>query len=71
MANRIAGHDSLCPIIDGRGVKPFHRLWIASGRVLGHIHHLKAQRPCIAHCLFGGAQQKVVGPILGIAADGA
>src|SRR5947207_15613533 len=71
MPHRIADHNRGGAMTDGRGVETFNCLGIAARGVFGYVHHLKTQRPGEAHRFFGRAEKKIVGPILGIASDGA
>ncbi len=67
----VADHDGLGAAGDGGAVHALDSLGIAAGRVLGHVHHIEAERDSVLYGAFRGAQQEVIGPILGIAPDGA
>src|SRR6476660_6916863 len=59
------------PAVDRCRIKTLDRFRIAARGVLGDIHHLETERNCVAHSAVGSSQEEIVGPALGIAADGA
>src|SRR5262249_38911502 len=69
MATGIANHNRASSALNRCFIETLDRAGIAARCVLSDIHDLKAERACIVDCSFGGGEQKVISPILGIAAD--
>ncbi len=67
----IADHDGLRAVANRGAVEPLNGFGIAAGGVLGHVHDVEAEPDRILHGVFRGALQEVVGPVFGVAADGA
>ena len=70
VSGSIAEHQSVRSTIDGGGVQLLHRFRIAARRVFGGVHDFEAKRDRVFDGLFGGLQQEVAIPALGVAANG-
>ena len=71
MSRCVAEHQCARAAVDRRGVELLHRFRIAARGVFGRVHHLEAQRHRIFDSMFGGAEQKIAVPALGVAPNGA
>src|SRR5947209_9746092 len=70
MAYRVAHDDRLSPVLDGAAIEPFDHLRIATRRIFGDVHHLEPERAGVLDGLLGRSEEKIVGPILSVTADG-
>ncbi len=71
MSHSVANDDGLGSAIDGRGVHALDGFRIAACGVFGDVHHVEPVRHRELHRMLSRSQQEVVGPVFGVAADGA
>ena len=71
MSGGVANNDGARAATDRRGIKTLDSRGIAASGVFRHVHGIEAQGDGKLDGLFGGLEKEVVGPIFGVAADGA